>query len=259
MKSNELQLFGDKVETWSGEIETWSAERIIAWAGDRFPGRLVLTCSFGGGGIVLAHMLRKHHPDVPVLFLDTGFHFPETLKFKEQFAARFDVPVVDIHPRLRVEEQATRYGPELYARNPDLCCALRKVEPLAEALLDRGTDAWMSALRRDQSPTRRHIRVLEEHVVANASGARSRPVLKIHPLAGWTRADVQRYIDEHNLPTHPLLNEGYTSIGCAPCTRPAAVGDTERGGRWAGTDKTECGLHTFTAPLPTEDDARRRT
>lgn len=249
MKNIKLQLFPE-------EVETWPAERVVGWAAQQFGDGLVLTCSFGGGGIVLAHMLREIKADVPILFLDTGFHFPETLRFKEELSRRLDLNVVDVRPRLTVAEQAKWYGPDLFAREPDLCCRLRKVEPLASALIDLEADAWMAALRRDQSPTRRHIRVAEEHVVAELAetapdGAppapRSRRVVKVHPLASWTRADVWRYLERHRLPYHPLLDEGYTSIGCAPCTRPA-VGSDERSGRWAGTEKTECGLHTFTAP-----------
>lgn len=247
MNNSELQLFPDGVETWS-------AVQIVRWASRQFGDGLVLTCSFGGGGIVLAHMVQQHCPDVPIVFLDTGFHFPETLQFKEEFASRFNLQVIDVRPRLTVEEQAAQYGPELYARQPDLCCAQRKVEPLAAALLDRGVDGWMSALRRDQSPTRKNIRTLEWHTLTEPNSDRRRRIVKVHPLASWTRGDVERYIADHDLPRHPLLDEGYTSIGCAPCTALPLNGDGERSGRWAGTGKTECGLHTFTARSPAPQD-----
>lgn len=275
MNSAELKLFSE-------EIEAWEPERILQWAVDRYKDRIVLTCSFGGGGIVLAHMLSRQHPDVPVVFLDTGFHFPETLQFKDAFAKRFGIRVLNIRPTLTVDEQATQFGSELYTRKPDLCCHMRKVTPLARALHELQVDAWVSALRRDQSPTRQHIKVLEWHTVAapedlvsvggaaedphgasggpganlgadpdvesdTATGAVSPPrqILKIQPLANWTRQDVWRYIDEHDLPYHPLLDAGYTSIGCTPCTVPTSSTSDERSGRWAGTGKVECGLHTF--------------
>lgn len=259
MDNSELNLLSE-------EVEIWTAEDVVQWSVERFGDGLVLTCSFGGGGLVLAHMLRQWRPDVPILFLDTGFHFPETLQLKQEVTERLNLNVIDVQPALTVEQQAAAFGPQLYARDPDLCCAQRKVAPLAKALLDRQVTGWMSALRRDQSPTRRHLQILESHVVTDhPAGAlagtgtagnggpraelRSRTVAKIHPLATWTRADVARYMEQHDLPRHPLLDAGYTSIGCAPCTRLPSDAQGERSGRWAGTGKTECGLHTFTEPL----------
>lgn len=254
MKKDELDLF-------LAEAELWEPERILTWAVRLFKGRIVLTCSFGGGGIVLAHMLSRRHPDVPVLFLDTGFHFQETLQFKERFAKQFGLNVMTIRPRLTVEEQTARFGPDLFARRPDACCNMRKVEPLAAALLEKQVDAWVSALRRDQSPTRQDVKMGEWHTIdapkerSDLTG--SRLVLKIHPLANWTRADVERYIAQHELPYHPLLDQGYTSIGCAPCTVPVnPLTADERAGRWAGTTKVECGLHTFSRRLGGTKDAK---
>lgn len=207
---------------------------------ERFAPKAVLTCSFGGGGIVLAHMLSRRRPDVPVLFLDTGYHFEETLRFKDEFARRFGLRVITQRPGLTVDEQDAQYGPQLYRRDPDLCCYMRKVEPMAAALRSLDAACWIAALRRDQSPTRRDVAIVEQHRMDDG-----RTVAKVHPLANWTRQDVWSYIREHDLPYHPLLDDGYTSIGCAPCTVPATSAD-ERSGRWAGTNKTECGLHTFT-------------
>lgn len=236
----------------SKTMETWEPEQVLLWALKRFPKRLAMTCSFGGAGTVLAHMLSRYGADVPILFLDTGFHFAETLQFKREFAARFGLRVIDLHPELTVAQQERELGAHLHERDPDLCCRLRKVEPLRRALQAMGAAAWITALRRDQSDTRSGIQVLELHEIA--PGHR---LVKVHPLAAWTRQDVWRYIERHGLPYHPLLDEGYTSIGCWPCTERAIPGAGERSGRWPGKEKTECGLHTFSqrVALPGADGA----
>jgi phosphoadenosine phosphosulfate reductase len=205
-------------------------EMTLRWAVEAFPGRLALTVSFGGGGVVLAHLISRIDRTVPVIFLDTGFHFPETYAFKQRFADQYGLNVVEVKP-------LTDPGP-LYATDPDRCCGIRKVEPLARAIA--GFDAWISAVRQDQSVTRSATAVVEYHELDG------RPIVKVFPLAHWSREDVWRYIREHEVPYHPLLDQGYTSIGCWPCTRPTTPGEPERAGRWSGTGKTECGLHTFT-------------
>jgi phosphoadenosine phosphosulfate reductase len=206
------------------------AEDVIAWTIATFPGRTALTVSFSGGGVVLAHMLSRIDRAVPVIFLDTGCHFRETYEFKKQFAATYALNLVEVHP-------LTDPGP-LYETDPDRCCAIRKVEPMRRAIA--GFDAWISAVRRDQSETRRSIETLEYHEIDGHA------VVKVFPLAHWSRADVWRYIHDNRVPYHPLLDQGYESIGCWPCTRPTLPGEPERAGRWSGTGKTECGLHTFT-------------
>jgi phosphoadenosine phosphosulfate reductase len=206
-------------------------EQILAWTVTTFPGKAALSVSFGGGGVVLAHLLSRIDRRVPVIFLDTGFHFPETLAFKKQFAARYGLNLVEVQP-------LSDPGP-LYRTDPDRCCAIRKVEPMRRAL--GGFDAWISAIRRDQADTRRAVEVLEYHELDG------RPIVKVSPLAQWTREEVRRYIHDHDVLYHPLLDQGYTSIGCWPCTRPTPPGEPERAGRWSGTGKTECGLHTFTS------------
>ena len=205
-------------------------ETTLTWAVYAFPGRAALTVSFGGGGVVLAHLLSRIDRTVPVIFLDTGFHFPETYAFKERFAQRYGLNLVELKP-------LTDPGP-LYATDPDRCCFIRKVKPLARAMV--GFDAWISAVRQDQSSIRSLTKVVEYHEIDG------RPIVKVFPLAHWGRADVWRYIRENGVPYHPLLDQGYASIGCWPCTRPTAPGEAERAGRWSGTGKTECGLHTFT-------------
>ena len=208
-----------------------SAEDILAWAAARFGGRLALTLSFSGpGGVVLAHMVASIDRSIPVLFLDTGFLFPETVALRDTVAERYGLTVVTLTPE-------TDPGP-LYMTDPDACCAIRKVEPMQRALTRY--DAWASALRRDQSATRADTDVIEYH--DSERGA----VVKVHPLALWSRDDVWSYIRKYDVPYHPLLERGYASIGCWPCTRPTGVAEDERAGRWSGTQKTECGLHTFT-------------
>jgi phosphoadenosine phosphosulfate reductase len=205
-------------------------ETVVTWALAAFPGRTALTVSFGGGGVVLAHIVSRVDRSVPVLFLDTGFHFPETLAFKDAFVARYGLNLVELGP-------LTEVGP-LYRTDPDRCCHARKVAPLERALA--GFDAWISAVRADQSQMRAGTELVEHHQIGG------RAIAKVFPLARWSREDVWRYIREHGVPYHPLLDRGYTSIGCWPCTRATAPGEPERAGRWSGTGKTECGLHTFT-------------
>ena len=219
-----------EVRARAAALRDASPEAIVAWTLAAFPDRAALTVSFGGGGVVLAHILSRIDKTVPVLFLDTGFHFPETLAFKDQFAERYGLNVVELRPR-------TDPGP-LYQTDPDRCCWIRKVEPLQHALT--GYDAWISAVRGDQGHTRASVDVLEYHEAAGHA------VVKVFPLAGWSRDAVWRYIREQDIPYHPLLDQGYTSIGCWPCTRATRPGEPERAGRWSGLEKTECGLHTFT-------------
>jgi phosphoadenosine phosphosulfate reductase len=219
----------------AAELRGSAPEEIIRWTLATFPERSALTVSFGGGGIVLAHMLSEIDRSVPVMFLDTGFHFPETLAFKDSFVARYGLNLVELHP-------ATEPGP-LYQTDPDRCCWIRKVEPLERALVEGEYQSWISAVRNDQTVTRSVIDVLEYHRV------KDRAVVKVYPLAGWSREQVRTYLSEHEVPHHPLLDQGFTSIGCWPCTRATRPGEPERAGRWSGLGKTECGLHTFTVKV----------
>jgi phosphoadenosine phosphosulfate reductase len=205
-------------------------EEVLRWALETFPRRTALTVSFGGPGVVLAHMLSRIDKTVPIYFLDTGFHFSQTLEFKARFTAQYGLNVVDLKP-------ATEPGP-LYQTDPDRCCWIRKVEPMQRTLPE--FDAWVSALRADQAKTRSGIEVLEYHDAAGHA------VVKVYPLATWSRDTVWQYIREHQIPYHPLHDSGFRSIGCWPCTRATRPGEDERAGRWSGMGKTECGLHTFT-------------
>ncbi|GHG46379.1 phosphoadenylyl-sulfate reductase [Streptomyces griseocarneus] len=213
------------------ELEDAPALEILRWAADTFGKRLCVTSSMEDA--VVAHLASRAFPGIDVVFLDTGYHFPETLGTRDAVDAVMDVRVITLTPRLSVAEQDAAHGPELHDRDPDLCCALRKVEPLTRGLA--GYDAWATGLRRDESPTRAGTPVV-------GWDARRRKV-KVAPIARWTQDDVDAYVDEHGVLTNPLLMDGYTSVGCAPCTRKVRAGQDARAGRWAGRGKTECGLH----------------
>jgi phosphoadenosine phosphosulfate reductase len=219
------------------ELEKATPEAILAWTWRHFQPNVILTCSFQHDGVVLAHMLRTVAPEVPVVFVDTGFHFPETLAYRDEIKRRFGITLVELQPIVPRAEFAEQHGLDLYARNPDLCCHINKVEPLKRFL--PGVRAWINGRRRDQAFTRQSIRVVEAF-----QGGLS----KINPMASWSSRDTFYYMEKHGIPTHPLFDQGYASIGCAPCTRPVMPGENERDGRWAGQSKTECGLHTFLEP-----------
>ena len=230
-----LHAPGDIV-TVAADLEHASATEILRWAVDTLP-RFAVSSSFGADSAVLLHLLAQVDPDVPVLFIDTGFHFPETLAYRRDLARRLGLTDVrDLRPRITVAQQARELGGGLYLRDPDTCCALRKVAPLDEALAE--FDGWATGVRRTQTRNRVGTPVVG---LAQKGG---RPLLKIAPLARWTPEQVEAHLDAHSLPRHPLAELGiYPSIGCAPCTRPVRPGDDPRAGRWAGSQKTECGIH----------------
>jgi phosphoadenosine phosphosulfate reductase len=208
-----------------------SAERIVEWAADEFGERFCVTSSFADA--VLAHVVSRVVPGVPVVFLDTGLHFAETLRVRDQVARTLPVRVLSVTPRQTVGQQDGQHGPRLFSRDPDTCCALRKVEPLQRALVPY--DAWAAGLRRDEGPTRANTPVVGYEA--------ARGKVKVAPLARWTQADVDAYVKRHNVPVNTLIGDGYGSVGCWPCTRRTRPGEDPRAGRWPMFDKTECGLH----------------
>jgi len=212
-------------------LEGATAEQIAKWATDTFGARFCVTSSMADA--VVAHLFSRVSPGVDVVFLDTGLHFPETLKVRDIVAATMDVNVRSIRPQKTVGQQDGEFGPRLFARSPDECCFLRKVEPLERALTEY--DAWATGLRRDESPTRANTPV----VTFDAKKGK----VKVNPIAAWTQADVDRYISRWNVPVNELFKKGYGSIGCWPCTRRTKAGEDPRAGRWAMFEKTECGLH----------------
>jgi phosphoadenosine phosphosulfate reductase len=214
------------------ELELAPAEAILEWAVETFGRRFCVTSSMGDS--VLPHLASTVAPGIDVLFLDTGYHFAETLGTRDAVAATLPVNVVTLSPKISVRQQDELYGRELWSRDPDLCCSMRKVEPLNEALV--GYDAWATGLRRDETRSR---------VITPVVGwDEKKQKVKVSPLARWSQADVDAYVAKHNVLVNPLQSDGYPSIGCWPCTRRVAPGDDPRSGRWAGSGKTECGIHS---------------
>jgi len=216
----------------SGALAGASAAAVMRWGYEEFGERLSVMTGLGYSGVVMLHVMLRAVPRVPVYFIDTRQHFPETLGLIERLRAEWGLEIEVLETALSEEQIEERIGPAAWETYPDLCCHLRKVEPLAEVL---GTaDAWVSALRRDQSSTRAGIDVVEVD---------GRGDVKLYPLAGWTRADCWDYIKRNDLPYNPLHNEGFPSVGCRHCTRRVKRGEHERAGRWSGRGKLECGLH----------------
>lgn len=218
----------------SAHLERAAAPAILSWAADVLP-RFVLTSSFGAESAVLLHMLVTTGRDVPVVFLDTGYHFDETVDYRRALARRWHLTVLDVRPDLSPGQQDRVHGRDLFRTDPDACCAMRKTQPLRRALAT--ADGWATGVRRAQTPQRAGTPVVEARLLDG------RWVTKIAPLAAWSDADVRDYQRRHRLPAHPLTRLGYRSIGCAPCTTPAPVDGDPRAGRWSGTGKRECGLH----------------
>jgi len=212
------------------ELEDASAPEILRWAADTFGDRFAVTASMSDG--VLSHVAGRAVPGITVLFLDTGYHFPETIGTRDAIAATYPVNVETVTHPLRVPEHEAEYG-RLYEIDPDLCCAIRKIWPLDRAL--QPYDAWAGGVRRAELASRADTPVV-------AWDAKRRKV-KVNPLATWTDEQVAAYVAQHGILVNPLRQIGYTSIGCAPCTRPVATGEDPRSGRWAGLAKTECGIH----------------
>jgi phosphoadenosine phosphosulfate reductase len=213
------------------DLEGASALEILTWADEQFGSSWTVASSMADA--VVPSLAAKVRPGVDILFLDTGYHFAETIGTRDAVAATLPVTIRTISPRQSVEQQDASFGARLYERNPDQCCALRKVMPLRAALKDY--TAWASGLRRDEAETRRNVKVVEWD--------EQRSMVKLNPIAAWTQDDVDRYIAENGVLVNPLLFDGYGSIGCWPCTRRLKPGEDARAGRWAGTGKVECGLH----------------
>ena len=207
------------------------AREVIAWAAETFAERVCITSSMTDA--VIIHLAAEVKPGIDVVFLDTGYHFPETIGTRDAVASRLPDQPHQRDPVPHRAEQDAELGPRLYGRNPDLCCYLRKVVPLERAL--DPYDAWITGVRREETDARSDTKVVEWDD--------QRAMVKVNPIAGWTQEEVDAYIAEHGVVLNPLVDEGYPSIGCATCTLPVKPGADPRSGRWAGTGKTECGLH----------------
>ncbi len=213
------------------DLEGATPQEVLRWAVETFDDSFAVASSMGDG--LLAALVAEVADGVKLVFLDTGYHFPETLGTRDVVAHRYGVQVRSMLPLLTVGQQRATHGGDLWRTDPDACCALRKVEPLNRGLAPYR--AWASGVRRDESVTRRHVGVVEWDA--------TRAKVKVNPLATWTQDDVDAYVREHEVVVNPLVEDGYPSIGCQPCTRRVAPGEDPRAGRWAGRSKTECGIH----------------
>jgi phosphoadenosine phosphosulfate reductase len=229
-----------EVATLAAEFEFASATEILRWTFERFGHSAAIGTSFQGAGLVTIDLAVAAGLPLQVFTIDTGLLFPETLELKSRLEDYFGIVIESLDPERTVDQQARDIVPELWLSNPDLCCTLRKVEPLQKKLSQ--LDAWIAGLRREQSAGRANIQILELY---EFDRLREKNILKVNPLARWSRDQVWDYIRHHGIPYNPLMDRGYRSIGCYPCTRTVKSGQDDRAGRWTGFDKSECGIHTF--------------
>lgn len=229
----------ERIEKLANQLGKAAPEETLRWAFDELEERVTLATGFGAEGVALIDMAVKINPRVDVFFLDTAFLFPETYELRRRLEDRYQIRIRAHETDITPEQQQFRFGSKLWATDPDLCCRLRKLEPLKAAL--RGKDAWITAIRRDQTLERSNARVIEWDFQWR--------LMKINPLVRWTRQHVWEYIAEHDVPYNPLHDQGYPSIGCTHCTQPVLPGESERVGRWAGWTKRECGMHAPQQPI----------
>ncbi len=227
-----LPIF-DEVALLADNFEHSYPHEILAWAAHRFEQGLVMATGFGPEGIVIMHILNQVSPETTIFYLDTDLFFPETYALRDKLEELFGKKFLRISPTLSLDQQNEQYGPELWDRNPDRCCRLRKVEPLRAFL--KTQQAWITAIRREQTSNRANARPIEWDAVNG--------LVKINPLVTWSQEQVWTYIHLFELPYNELHHKGYPSIGCAPCTRPVAEGADPRSGRWVGHKKVDCGIH----------------
>ncbi len=222
-----------EIEVLRNRFESAPPEEVLGWAVETFGNGVALATGFGAEGCALVHLLAGVAPTARMFYLDTDVLFPETYELKDRLETRYGIRFERRAAKLTLDEQAAHLGEKLWETRPDECCRIRKVEPLREMVT--GLDAWITAIRRDQSPARANAGVVERDVKFG--------IVKINPLARWTSKDVWNFIVENDVPYNPLHDRGYPSVGCLPCTTPVQIGEDPRAGRWRGTAKTECGLH----------------
>ncbi len=215
-------------------LEQATPQDILRWAVDRFAPRFTMATAFGPEGMTIIHMLAEIAPDTPIFNLDTGYQFAETLELRERVQRRYGIEIELRRPELTVEQYEAQNGGPVYRSDPDRCCRERKLRVLHESVA--GMHAWASAIRRDQSTDRARVPIV--------GWDRKFGLVKVSPLANWTKKHVWDMIMKESIPYNPLHDQGYPSVGCWPCTRAILLGEDERAGRWSGFQKTECGLHT---------------
>jgi phosphoadenosine phosphosulfate reductase len=238
--SSALLFNSSEIRALSAEFESGSPSDVLRWAFEQFGTRAAIGTSFQGAGLVTIHHAVTAGIPFPVFTIDTGLLFPETLELKRRLEEFFGIAIESLVPEFTVEAQAREIAPELWKRNPDLCCTIRKVEPLQKKLGE--IDAWITGLRRDQSETRARTQILQLYEFDRLRG---KNILKVNPLTNWSREQVWNYIRVNGIPYNPLADRGYRSIGCYPCTSAVFGAQNDRAGRWTGFDKNECGIHTF--------------
>ena len=244
-----MKFTPEKIASLSKDFETASPQEIIQWAVDEFCPNITLSSSFQTQSVPLLYMVKKIQPEMRIFFLDTGMHFWDTLIFREHLGQIWNLNIVDLHSDAKWRALLRHFGSDLPETDPNLCCYIRKVQPMQKAM--ETLDAWITGIRRDQTENRAHAQILEY---------KRNGLLRIAPLLNWTGEEVFNFILEKNLPRHPLPHSRYPSIGCKPCTRAIQPHENERAGRWTGKDKTECGLHTdlFNKDPFTENDFKLR-
>jgi phosphoadenosine phosphosulfate reductase len=229
-------LSDEDLRSLNERLERAQPEEIVEWAlTESELAGIALASAFQAEGTCVMHMATRLRPDIPVLFLETGFHFAETLMLKQELTDRLGLNVVELHGAYTPRTQEEAFGPRLFERTPERCCEINKVRPMLEAL--RGREGWITAFRRDSSPTRADASIVDRYELEPGAW-----IVKVNPVATWTRRDTWAYLKRHGLPHNPLYDLGYASIGCAPCTRMQFPGEHEREGRWAGLSKWECGI-----------------
>ncbi|HSW44885.1 MAG TPA: phosphoadenylyl-sulfate reductase [Phycisphaerae bacterium] len=239
-QSRSLPVFpgsGDDLKAINELFENYSASDLIRWAAEQFGDATAVSSSFGADSAVMLYLATRVKPDIKVISVDTGFLFPETVRFRDELARRLNLNLLIYRPVLDRESFINEHG-RMWRSNPDACCAFNKREPFDRAKRELGIGCWMTGIRREQSVTRRNSPIVQRDHLG---------LVKLCPIARWSAKDVHDYLQEHGLPYHPLREQGYLSIGCQPeegyCTRKIRPGEDPRSGRWAGFDKTECGLH----------------
>jgi phosphoadenosine phosphosulfate reductase len=229
-------ISSEELKVWNNSLEAKQPQEILAAAIEHYAPKIVLACSFGAEDVVLVDLVHRINPSVPLFYLDTDFLFPETYATRDRVIERYGLQpqqVIQVKSLLTPEVQAVQHGEALWTRHPDQCCELRKVEPLTRVL--KGFDAWVTGIRRDQSPTRANANLIEWD--------QKFQLVKVNPLAKWTWEDVWTYIRIYEVPYNELHDRNYPIIGCTHCTSPVMPGEDPRAGRWKNFPKTECGLH----------------
>ncbi len=227
------KLTNDEISDLAQRFENTDANVVLKWALETFHPNIAFACSFGAEDVALVDMLVKIRKDAKIFYLDTGLFFRETYEVRDKLIQKYGIRPIRYAPEMTLEEMADKYGPELWKKDPDTCCRIRKVEPLKKALGE--LDAWITGIRREQAPTRANAKIVEWDSKFN--------LVKVNPIAKWKWKDVWDYIHKNGVPYNVLHDRNYPSIGCEPCTAPVKPGEDLRAGRWKGFEKTECGLH----------------